>query len=250
MKAPTIEGVIERRILVNFRVDPAVLESFLPPPFKPKTVHGFGIAGVCLIRLADIRPQFLPGFFGLSSENAAHRIAVTWEEEGQTREGVYIPRRDSSSTLNTLIGGRLFPGVHHLATFDVDESDNHYHVKLQSHDGETTLEVKARVATALPETSIFESVDEASAFFEAGALGYSPAGEAGCYEGLELEALEWKVQPLAVEHVVSSFFEQPELFPPAAVAFDCALLMQQIPHRWHSRPSMKRQPRESANIVG
>jgi len=31
----------------------------------------------CLIRLKDIRPRFFPSFLGISSENAAHRIAVT-----------------------------------------------------------------------------------------------------------------------------------------------------------------------------
>jgi hypothetical protein len=40
------------------------------------------------------------------------------------------------------------------------------------------------------------------------------------------------VEPLAVEHVRSSFFEQ---FPPGTVASDCALLMRRVPHAWHAR---------------
>ena len=39
-------------------------------------------------------------------ENAAHRIAVEWDDGGTIRTGVYIPRRDSSSYLNVLAGGR------------------------------------------------------------------------------------------------------------------------------------------------
>ena len=117
MRIPTIRGVIDRRILVNFRADPSVLARLLPSPFRPKLVDGVGMAGVCLIHLKDIRPKFLPPLFGISSENAAHRIAVEWEQSGEPREGVFIPRRDTSSRLNTLLGGRLFPGVHHHATF-------------------------------------------------------------------------------------------------------------------------------------
>jgi len=76
MKIPVIRGVIERRILVNFRVDPEALNRVLPAPFRPKLVDGVGMAGICLIRLKHIRPNFLPAFLGISSENAAHRIAV------------------------------------------------------------------------------------------------------------------------------------------------------------------------------
>src|SRR4051812_10887646 len=85
MQIPVIRGVIDRRILVNYRVDPDVLARLLPSPFRPKLVKGVGMAGVCLIRLKHIRPRFLPAFLGISSENAAHRIAVEWHHDGQTK---------------------------------------------------------------------------------------------------------------------------------------------------------------------
>src|SRR3954454_20999339 len=107
MQIPVIRGLIDRRILVNFRVDPDVLTKILPAPFRPKLVNGAGMAGVCLIRLKQIRPRFVPPFLGISSENAAHRIAVEWDDDGECRAGVFIPRRDTSSRLNTLAGGRL-----------------------------------------------------------------------------------------------------------------------------------------------
>ena len=68
MKIPVVRGVIDRRILVNFRVDPEVLARVLPKPFRPKLAHGAGMAGVCLIRLKQIRPRFFPAFLGISSE--------------------------------------------------------------------------------------------------------------------------------------------------------------------------------------
>jgi len=79
VRLPVIRGVIERRVLVNFRVDPAALERVLPPPLRPKLVGTFGIGGICLIRLRDIRPRLVPSAFRISSENAAHRIAVHWD---------------------------------------------------------------------------------------------------------------------------------------------------------------------------
>src|SRR5207237_1213317 len=94
MRIPVIRGVIDRRILVNYRIAPAALARVLPPPFRPKLIHGTGMAGVCLIRLKHVRPRLLPPWLGIASENAAHRIAVEWDDGGERREGVYIPRRD------------------------------------------------------------------------------------------------------------------------------------------------------------
>ena len=128
IKIPSITGIIDRRILVNFTIDADVAKTIVPPPFSPKLFDGKAIAGICLIRLKYVRPKGLPYFVGISSENGAHRIAVEWEENGQLKEGVYIPRRDSSSLFNTLTGGRIFPGKHHKAKFDVKEENGEYHV--------------------------------------------------------------------------------------------------------------------------
>ena len=79
MRIPVIRGLIDRRILVNYRVDPDVLKKLLPKPFRPKVIKDVGIAGICLIRLAEMRTTGFPGAVGISSENAAHRIAVAWD---------------------------------------------------------------------------------------------------------------------------------------------------------------------------
>jgi hypothetical protein len=45
MKIPVVRGVIDRRILVNYHVDPTVLQPLLPAPFRPKVVRGVGMVG-------------------------------------------------------------------------------------------------------------------------------------------------------------------------------------------------------------
>jgi hypothetical protein len=197
-----------------------------------------GMAGVCLIRLKHIRPRFLPAFLGISSENAAHRIAVEWDQDGKQQDGVFIPRRDTSSRINTLAGGRLFPGVHHHARFVVHEYADHLRVAVDSDDQKTHLLVEGHVGTELPATSIFSSLAEGSRFFEQGSVGYSVTRKLGEFDGLELRSLSWRVMPLVVERVESSFFENREVFPPRSVVFDSALLMQDVEHEWHGRGSM------------
>jgi hypothetical protein len=239
MPLPVVRGTIERRILINYRVAPEVLAELLPAPFEPMTVRGVGMAGVCLIRLGHLRPSFLPEFLGVSSENAAHRIAVQWEEDGMHHEGVYVPRRDTSSPLNAWMAGRVFPGVQHLARFQVEEDAARFHVELFGHHGGVALAVRAHLAARFPTSSVFADLEEASHFFEHGSLGYSESAEPDRFDGIELRSLEWKVEPLAVDHVASSFFDDSERFPSGSVAFDCALLMRNVAHEWHPRKALR-----------
>lgn len=238
MRIPVIRGVIDRRILVNYRVDPGVLARLLPPPFRPKVIHGVGLVGICLIRLKRVRPTFLPAWTGIASENAAHRTAVEWGDNCGVREGVYVRRRDTNSWLNALAGGRMFPGIHHHAQFTVNETADRFEVALRSDDGATSMSVCGRRTDQLPTCSIFRSLEEASAFFQAGSLGYSGTPNSSCFQGLELRCLNWRVEPLAVEKVGSSFFEDELLFPKGSIAFDCALLMRGIEHEWHGKPDL------------
>jgi hypothetical protein len=234
MKLPIIRGIIERRILANFRVQPTVLANVLPPPFRPQLVNDFGIAGICLIRLRAVRPKFLPLAIGLSSENAAHRIAVEWDEAGSTRTGVFVPRRDTSSRLNCFAGGRFFPGIQHHASFTVEEKDNFYCVAMTSRDQSANVLVEGQATTALPDDSVFESVEHVSRFFEEGSLGYSPSNNQN-YDGMELKCVDWSVQPMDITKVESSFFNDSTLFPAGSVEFDNALLMLNIDHEWHAQ---------------
>lgn len=108
MRLPAIHGIIDRRILPNFRIDPHCLAAALPNPFRPQLFGDFAIGGICLIRLKRIRPKFLPAPWSIGSENAAHRIVVEWDTNGETKQGVYIPRRDTNSRLNSWAGGPTF----------------------------------------------------------------------------------------------------------------------------------------------
>jgi hypothetical protein len=234
MRLPIIQGLIRRRILVNYRVDPQVASRQLPARFRPKLQAGQAVAGICLIRLEQLRPKLLPEVVGLKSENVAHRVAVLWEdEEGATREGVFIPRRDTDSQMARLVGGRLFPGEHHRASFSISESESEISFKMKSQDEEVAVELRAKVADELPPSSIFQSLQEASRFFESGSLGYSVTREPGRLDGLTLKTEEWRVEPLEVNDLYSSYFADRSRFPEGSVEFDHALMMRDIAHEWH-----------------
>jgi uncharacterized protein YqjF (DUF2071 family) len=239
MRLPRLRGVIERRMLVNYRVEPEVLARQLPAPFEPKLHNGKALVGICLIRLRGVRPRFVPEGLGISSENAAHRAAVVWTDAaGLRQEGVYVSRRDTNSRLNALVGGRLFPGVHHLARFETNETVDRYDIEATAEDETTRIHVKARLTRDWPADSVFANCEEASQFFAAGSLGYSAKPQSGAFHGLELNCKSWHADALAVEELRSSYFDDRAIFPDGTIQFDNALLMREIQHEWIGRPDL------------
>ncbi len=236
---PAVSAVMDRRILLNFRVDPVVLERLVPAPFRVKRIHCWGLAGICLIRLRDTRPRGLPRQVGFVSENAAFRIAVEWDEGGGVRNGVYIPIRHTNSRLNSLAGGRLFPGRHELSTFEVHETRSLFKIELRARNRDENLKLICRRTKAWPADSIFADESHASAFIREGCAGYSPGLVDGRFEGVELRATKWRTSPLAVEHLDAPFFTNQERFHAGAIRFDSALLMEDIAPEWGNLGRLK-----------
>jgi Uncharacterized conserved protein (COG2071) len=229
-----MSSVIERRLLVNYRIDPDVAARLLPTLLRPQLVNGWAVAGICLIRLGRLKPSWVRGWAGMRTENAAHRIAVEWDAIGGRQSGVYIPRRDSNSVITALAGGRLFPAEHHRSSFDVHETPGSLHVAFASTDGTARVSVDIRVAQQLQGSALFADLREASDFFRRGSLGFSAARDSGRLEALELRADRWVVEPAEVLAVSSSFFDDTRLFPSGSASMDCALLMRDIPVTWRA----------------
>ncbi|MCY7286938.1 MAG: hypothetical protein LH624_01460 [Cryobacterium sp.] len=172
----------------------------------------------------------------MTAENAAHRIAVEWEERGTIQKGVFIPRRDSDSRLTWLLGGRVFPGVHHYARFFVHETDEVIHVGFRSQDGTAEVEGRAAIGPELSDSRLFADVAEASRFFEQGAVGLSPGRDPSRLEAVRLTTHAWRVEPCRVISSRSSFFDDPKRFPAGSATIDSALVMRKVPVLWDARP--------------
>jgi hypothetical protein len=233
-----IHGTIERRVLLNYRFDPKVLQKILPEPFYPKLYKGHGIGGVCMIRFSGLRPKPVPAWMGIRSENAAHRIAVEWEQDGQKKEGVFIPRRDTNSWFNKTFGGKVFPGLFQGSKFVVQETSDIVSIRIIRHDNQEQIGFSGHIADRMPASSIFPSLEEAANFFSLGATGYSATNAQGHFHGMDLRCLQWTVEPMAIEYARSNLYDDRQIFPAGSVELDSALIMRNIPHEWHSRPDL------------
>ncbi|MBT2505496.1 DUF2071 domain-containing protein [Streptomyces sp. ISL-98] len=234
-----MSSVVERRLLVNYRIDPATATALLPAPLRPQLVRGYAVAGMCLLRLGDLRPTWAPTDRGLRSENAAHRIAVEWDGPGGTVEtGVYILRRDTASRISAWAGGRIFPGEHGRADFEVHESPDEVRVAFATRDGSAKADVTVKVTDDLRGSKLFDTLEEASAFFRTGSKGFSPTSTGTHLDGMELHTNAWHVEPGHAHAAKSSYFDDPTLFPPGTATLDCTLVMRNVPARWAPLPAM------------
>ena len=238
MRVPTMQGVVERRLLINNRLDRDVAAAMIPAPFEPQLVNGWAIAGICLIRLGQLRPRGVPAAIGLTSENAAHRFAVQWRDETGVRTGVYIPTRHSEAIVNVALGDRLFPGLHHKANFDVTESDDSISVAFTTRDSECHVDAAVALSDELTESQLFGSTAEASTFFRIGAAGYSPTRRSSRLDGLELRTSAWRIEAASIRYVRSSLFDDRAAFPAGTIHLDSALVMRNVPVEWHGLASL------------
>ncbi len=210
---PVLKGIIARRVLLNFRADAQIVQSMLPKPFVVDTQQGAAVVGICLVRLEKLRLRGLPSQVGISSENVAHRVAVRYPQNGEMRPGVFIWRRETDQKLVQMFGGRLFPGVHHEATFLTKEDENSIQMDVKSPTGDTDISFSATYDSTLPQTSRFKDLQEASTFFPQGGYGFSPSLRGNTVEGMELRILQWSLTPLIGSIEESSVLWQFQPFP-------------------------------------
>jgi hypothetical protein len=227
----SVECTIERRLLVNYRIDPEVVERLLPAPFRPQVVSDWAVGGVCFLRLRALRPGLFPIALGLTTENVAHRFAVEWDDNEGLRRGVFVPRRDTNSRMTALGGDRVFPGAHRLARFEVRDEGSDLEIAVKSRDHTLNLSVLAHESATLG-GELFTDIDDAIEFFRQGSLGYSPSGSSDCITGVRLQCDSWNARPVAIEHMSSSLFDDTQAFPVGSCILDASLLMRNLDARW------------------
>lgn len=227
-------GTIERRILVNYAADPEIAKSLIPSDLKLQLINGKAVVGVCLIRLTNLRPKWLPPIFGLTSENIAHRIAIEYNDDSESATGVYVPIRHTNSLLSTYVGSRMYPGVYKMAKFHTHETDTQHKVSAISRDKTMSIEIDA-IETSDFSSNLFSNFDEASNFFKCSSVGFSPDRQGCELEGIELKTNKWEMTPLKVSSIRSSTYDDLKVFPKGSIEFDSALIMKDIDVTWNAK---------------
>ena len=61
----------------------------------------------------------------------------------------------------------------------------------------------------------------------------------GVFDGVELETAGWTLQPLRLDRVASSFFDDRRRFPAGTAVPDSAFLMSGLTTIWHPQPRLR-----------
>lgn len=237
VRAPMMASVIARRLLVNYRLDPGAAARILPRGMRPDLANGYAVGGICLIRLTRLRPAGLPAALGVTTENAAHRIGVVWDGPRGEQRGVYIPRRDTSSRLTALVGGRVFPGEHHRARFEVREAADRLGIEFTGADSAVRVEVGVGIRRTAFSSALFDDVSAASDYFRDAPIGRSARESGDELDSVRLTTHHWALEPTVLLSAESSFFADPARFPAGTAEPDSALLMRGIPALWAPEPA-------------
>lgn len=217
MSTPFIRGTFERTLLINYRVDPDVLREMLAPTLRPLRVSGHALAGIAFVRVADLRPRFLPGWLGIRSENALHWIGVEADTADGPVSGAWIARCDTDSRLSH-VGGRLFGADGRHARFEVSETPCQVRAIMQSDDGAVHIDVEAGVSSGLPRSSVFATASDAAAVFL----------QDRRIASLRSEHVQSEAETLRVTRLGSSYFDDTARFPSGSVELDSAVILRGV----------------------
>jgi hypothetical protein len=111
-------------------------------------------------------------------------------------------------------------------------------VQIRSPGSDPHVVFEGEDTEVFPQSSVFASLEEASAFFAKGAIGYSPARDNSHFQGMELRLLEWHISPLRITEAFVRLYEDGRTFPKGSVQLDSALVMRRLKHEWHRIPTI------------
>jgi hypothetical protein len=198
-----VRGTIRRRLLVNALVAPDEAARHLPAGLRPHATDGGTVVGCCLLDIDSIRPASLPAMLGTRLRAAAHRISVEWDNEfGATTVGVYVPIRHTDSRAARAIGGRWFPGVHHMAAVELADDGRRLRWSVEPSDraGEYGVRVNASIPP-MPSSMPCEPIGETCL---SAAVGLSPDHH-GVLEAARMEPDHRRAQQVDIDHLDSAF---------------------------------------------
>jgi hypothetical protein len=221
-------GAVDRRVLILYRVAPKVVSELLPSGVCAMEVQGRAVAGIAFARHRMAKSRLLPARL-VSAHTASHFFLVTGSRRDVHGDAAFVTRYDCSSRLHLWIGGRL---PYHHARFRVVEGCESLELVGDSDDRAMHLSLQAQVVRSMPAGSMFRTPAQATECLRecAGGLGLAPGGAASVEAPGTRRRLRF--QPLKVERLESSIFEDLMRGAPGLVEFDSAYWVREDEFAW------------------
>jgi hypothetical protein len=186
---PSVYGRLIDRYLFNFRVNPEVLESHLPPIewLKPRIINGSGVVSFCLLRLEGVTLWPLPTQMGFDTVSCAYRCAVVDSSGASPEPSVYVLGRNTNLPIASRFGSMLFSGAMKMIRTSIEGNGQHTDISASFLDGQKLFTARVRPAKAgRLDSKLFGSLDSFVDFIKGGASSYTPGTREGRYSRVDL----------------------------------------------------------------
>ena len=160
-------GVVRRRFLVSYAVEPSLLSTKVPPGAELSTHNGFAWVSACFVDLADMRPSFVPKGLGSRFYYLIHRTRARLPyPDGSLRESVLVLEANMNKTFLALLG-RVTTGVKfRVREIDLVEEDDGWELSMIG-NGSVLYQAsipRSSIGDSLPGDSMFENTSHADRF--------------------------------------------------------------------------------------
>ncbi|MBI3943230.1 MAG: DUF2071 domain-containing protein [Chloroflexi bacterium] len=233
-----MQTIFQECYLVNFAIDPEVLQRALPPAIEPDLHQGRAYLSIVIAVMHKIRPAFLPERLGITYHQVVYRAVVRY----QGKRGVYFLRSDADNFFMSLAGDWLtFFRFHYSQITYRKERDRKEHqcatFRLQPGDkapaGIDALYDLGQKSKEMPPASHFSSLAEAQDFLVElfTAYGYDPLS--GKVDFVNIKRGEWHIDVVPDVRAEYTFMQDSPLFPPGSAQLDSVFYATHMPYYWY-----------------
>lgn len=220
--------LIDRRILILYRVSTAALEQVLPAAAEPREVADRALAGIAFRRRRTMRSGWVPAQLG-TSQCATHFVLLRKCRGAGCHPGVVALRHDCSSRWQAWWSSA---GRSHHARFEVADYVDSLELAGDSDDRVMQLRFKAHPARGLPYRSIFRSIPQVTDYLADDLAGLGLLQSRQVAEESSGGWAHLRLEPLEVAQLESSIFDRWRQASPGLVEFDSAFSLREDQLAW------------------
>jgi hypothetical protein len=229
MGISTLRADLVRRVIVNYALDPKLLEAKLPCSWmRPQLIRGAAIASFCVLDLERITVGAMPSALGIRNLNCAHRFGIVDARTGES--AVYVESRNTNSSFGALLTKLGCPGRHGLVRARMLHEASAITVEVKMARTDYSFALRAHTAERF-ESKAFGDLDEFASFMSQGVRSYAPSRKEGFVTIVDLFKPDPTFQPIEILEIRDSLIES-WTGKAAAASLDSAVMTDGGTYLW------------------
>jgi uncharacterized protein YqjF (DUF2071 family) len=225
-----MQGIVRRRFLINYPVEPSLLEPFVPPGGELSLHQGKAWLSDCFVHISNMRPSWVPRALGITFHYLIHRTrAVLPFPDGKKREAVLVLDPSMDSRLLNVFGAPMTGVPFKRRPIDFVTDGSAWRLGVRQGKG-LIYEAMIRgssFGTEMPTNSPFSSLSQADDFLLGVSYGGSWNRETGTLHLLAETHEPWRAQVGTCDIRRNAFLEGLGFDTPRA---DHVITMVDCPH--------------------